>query len=128
LALDSGMRLAELAGLKWQDVDLEHRKVAVVRQLAESKLADDGSVQFGPTKTGRPRVIEINDETVRLFRAHRKAQSELKMRNRTTYRDDDLVFAKEQLVPWKRITLYKYPDRDLVRIWPRSDVPKLRWL
>ena len=37
-------------------------------------------------------------------------------------------FYDERLVPWKRINLYKYPDRDLVRTWPRSDVPKLRWL
>ncbi|MGH9255018.1 MAG: tyrosine-type recombinase/integrase, partial [Vicinamibacterales bacterium] len=33
--------------------------------------------------------------TVRRLRAHRKQQRELLMKNRTTYQDHDLVFAKE---------------------------------
>ena len=34
-------------------------------------------------------------ETVELLKAHRRAQAELKMANRTTYRDFGLCFAKE---------------------------------
>jgi integrase len=37
----------------------------------------------------------IAAETLELLKAHRRAQAALKMRNRTTYRDHGLVFAKE---------------------------------
>ncbi len=96
LALDSGMRLAELCGLKWDDVNFNSGTVAVVRQLASFRLADDGSVQFGPPKTRRStRTIQVSDGTADLLRAHKRAQAELKLRNRTTYADHGLVFANE---------------------------------
>lgn len=39
--------------------------------------------------------MDLAAETVALLRAHRKAQAELKMRNRKAYHDLRLVFAKE---------------------------------
>lgn len=50
---------------------------------------------FGPVKNGRPRTIDLAAETVVLLQAHRRAQAELKMRNRTAYHDLGLIFAKE---------------------------------
>jgi hypothetical protein len=47
-------------------------------------------------KTRRSRVIEITAQTVDRLRAHRRGQNELKMANRTTYADFDLVFAREE--------------------------------
>jgi integrase len=95
LALDSGARLSELCGLKWTDLDCDAAKIAIVRQLVSSTLADDGAVQFGPTKHGRPRTIDLGAETVTLLRAHRQHQAELMMKNRRVYRDLGLMFAKE---------------------------------
>ena len=95
LALDSGARLGELAGLKWIDLDLEKGTVMIVRQLQSSKLAEDGTVQFGPTKTGRSRTVDLGGETITLLRAHKQHQAEVKMKNRSVYRDHGLVFTKE---------------------------------
>jgi hypothetical protein len=60
-----------------------------------STLAEDGTVQFGPTKTGRSRTVDLGVETVRLLRLHRQHQAEVKMKNRSVCRDHGLVFAKE---------------------------------
>ena len=47
------------------------------------------------TKTGAPRTIHLNAETVKRLTEHRCAQGALKIRNRTSYNDLGLVFAKE---------------------------------
>ncbi|MGC4084259.1 MAG: site-specific integrase [Vicinamibacterales bacterium] len=91
LALDTGMRKSELGGLRWSSVDLDAGKVRVVEQLTKGGPAPE----FGPTKTGRPRTVALAAETVTLLRAHRKAQAELKMKNRSHYADFGLAFAKE---------------------------------
>lgn len=91
LALDSGMRKAELCGLPWTDLDLDAGTVRITRQLTKPGPAPT----FGPTKTGAARTVAIGRDTVELLRTHKRHQAELKMANRTVYQDFGLVFAKE---------------------------------
>jgi len=91
LALDSGARRNELAGLRWTDLDLANARVRIERQLRTGGPAP----VFGPVKNKMPRSIEISTETVALLRRHRGQQAELKLRNSAAYRDLGLVFAKE---------------------------------
>jgi integrase len=90
-ALDSGCRKAEICGLRWSDVDLDAGQVRIAQQLW--KPGPEPS--FGPTKNGEPRDVTLAAETVALLRVHKKHQAALKMRNRTSYKDFGLVFAKE---------------------------------
>jgi integrase len=91
LALDSGMRKGELCGLRWSDVDLDAGRVRVVQQLWRPGFEP----KFGPTKSGLERDITLAPETVALLKAHKKHQATLKMKNRLSYREHGLVFAKE---------------------------------
>ncbi len=91
LALDSGMRKSELAGLMWVDVDLVAGRIQVRQQLLEN----GAEPTFIPTKGKRSRTIDIAAETVNLLKAQKTHQAALKMRYRLTYRDLGLVFAKE---------------------------------
>jgi integrase len=91
VALDSGARKAELCGLRWSDVDFDADRISIVQQLV--KPGPDPV--FGPPKNGCERGITLSAETMALLRAHKRAQAELKMANRTTYWDCGLVFAKE---------------------------------
>ena len=90
LALDSGMRKAELCGLKWSDLDAEGR-LTVQRQLVKPRPQPI----FGPVKNETPRVLELAPETLDLLRKHRVHQAEIKLRNRQHYHDHGLMFAKE---------------------------------
>ena len=42
---------------------------------------------FGPPKNGCSREVTLSAETMELLREHKRTQAELKMANRTTYRD-----------------------------------------
>ena len=90
LALDTGMRKAELCGSKWSDLGATGR-LTVRRQLVKP-----GSEPiYGPVKNKTPRQLELGAETLNLLREHRRLQAELKLRNRQHYHDHGLIFAKE---------------------------------
>ena len=91
LAIDSGARKSELAGLKWSDLDVERGRLTIQRQLLKVRR----DPEFGPTKTKRVRTIELAAETLALLKAHKSHQAEVKIRNRQHYRDHGLIFAKE---------------------------------
>jgi len=90
LALETGMRLGELLGLAWREVDLDKGVLRVSCTLKNAKPPP----LFGTPKNGKARTVRITPETARLLRRHRAAQAELKLANRDVYRDWDLVFAK----------------------------------
>lgn len=91
LALDSGARKSELAALKWTDLDLQTGRLTIQRQLVKGGREPI----FAPTKTKKARTIELAAETLALLRVHKQHQAEIKLRNRTVYRDHGLIFAKE---------------------------------
>ncbi len=56
---------------------------------------------FKPPKSkSGTRTIDVSPEVAELLAAHRRHQAEIKMANRTVYRDHELVFAKE----WADVT------------------------
>jgi len=92
MALDTGMRKGELGGLRWANVDLDAGTVRVIEQLRKT----GSEPEWGPPKTDSSvRTIQIDAETVALLRGHKRTQAEIKLKNRGTYTDHGLVFAKE---------------------------------
>ena len=91
LALDTGVRKAELCGLAWSEVDFKAGTVTISRQLVKRGPPP----VFGPVKAGKPRVIDVSAETLVLLRKHHARQAEVKLANRLDYHDHGLVFAKE---------------------------------
>lgn len=71
LALDSGMRQAELFSLEWRDFDWENCSVEVRRTLKDT---EDG-LAVGDTKNRQRRSIRVSTTTVDALASHRKRQS-----------------------------------------------------
>ncbi len=93
VAVSTGLRLGELLGLGWGDVDLEARTAAVRR--TSQYLGPEG-VTLRPPKTARSRrTISLSPSTVAVLREHRVAQSERRLRMGSSYDDQGLVFAAE---------------------------------
>jgi integrase len=79
-------------------VDLDAGVVTIERQLDRARLVGEAAgvePVFGPTKTKRTRTVMLGEETLARLRAHKKAQAELKMKNRRVYEDHALVFGRE---------------------------------
>jgi len=97
-ALRWGLRASELAGLLWDDVDIDKEMVVTVRHSLDLP-DDDGKVAIGATKTGDKgiRKIPIGNER-KLLIAHRLHQNELKIANGKHYVKYDFgafVFARQ---------------------------------
>ena len=67
-AVHTGMRLSELAGLQWGDVDFRGKFLTVRRQVVYGRIQ--------PTKTDKIRRIDMSDSLMKALRRHRKARSE----------------------------------------------------
>lgn len=73
--LFSGLRVGELRGLRWEDVDLEAGTINVQRQLH----ATAHKMQFAPPKNGEQRVIHLAPEAVAILKRQRRRQIEQKL-------------------------------------------------
>lgn len=70
VGLETGLRLGELTGIRWSDVDFEHKLIAVGVQLKTR-----GGVSHEDLKTVKSvRTVAISDETVEALRAERARQ------------------------------------------------------
>jgi integrase len=96
LALTTGMRRGELAGLRWVDVDLDKGKLTVAQTLIEIEYR----IEFSEPKTDRSRrTIRLDQATVAALRAHRKRQIEEKLILGPAWKDSGLVFTREDGSP-----------------------------
>lgn len=102
LAVTTGMRLGELLGLHWRDVDLIQGKVAVTQSLQVSKA---GGLAFRPPKTKKSRrSIPLTATSAQALRQHRKAQLEQRIADPDSYEDNDLVFPRKDGRAWHPAT------------------------
>lgn len=85
----TGMRRGELVALRWADVDLDEAKVTVCRSVGKGL---DGLHDKAPKSDAGRRVVELDDELVNVFRAHRREQLERRVSLGAGWQDHDLVF------------------------------------
>ena len=102
LAVTTGMRMGELLGLHWREVDLGQGKVSVTQSLQASK--SDGLV-FRPPKTKKSRrSIPLTATSTLALRQHRKEQLERRIAGPDSFEDNDLVFPRQDGRPWHPAT------------------------
>ncbi len=90
VAVKTGLRLGELLGLQWKDIDLEGGRMRIQRSASYR----NGETTLGPVKTGRSqRPVALSAETLAVLRAQRASQRARRLELGPAYRDHDLVFA-----------------------------------
>lgn len=131
LAAMTGLRRAEVCGLRWADVDLDGGMLRVrqtITSVQEPTGADEGpktrrTLVVGDTKTARSRrTLDLDGGTVSTLRTHRTEQLEQRMLMGAGWTDHGLVFAMPDGQPWNPDVLTRGFDR-LVRA---SDLPRIR--
>jgi integrase len=90
LALSTGMRLGELLGLKWEDVDFESRRLFVRRALQRQK---GKGLVFVEPKTGRSRrSIKLGETAIAALREKKREQLAWRLALGDQWEDSNLVF------------------------------------
>lgn len=98
LAITTGMRLGELQGISWEDLDWDKGTLTINRQL--KRIKGEGLVLTPPkTQSGR-RTIQLGSSTWSRLKEHRKAQFQRRLCRDPNGRDIDLVFTQESGAPY----------------------------
>jgi integrase len=89
VAMTTGLRIGELLGLKWSDLDLEVGALSVQRTQARTK----GGLFTKPPKTkASARLVEFGPDLARVLRQHRAKQAEERLKAGAAWQDNGLVF------------------------------------
>ncbi|WP_308637684.1 tyrosine-type recombinase/integrase [Paenibacillus silvisoli] len=88
LAASTGMRQSEIMALRWVDVDLEGKKIAVRQAYTKAERGHD----FDDTKSAASeRSVSLFPDTVAHLKRHREVQVARKRENGESYKDSGLV-------------------------------------
>ena len=120
LALTTGLRIGELLGLKWSDIDLDARRLRVSRQLQRG----EGGVIFTEPKAASRRTVDLPASTVEALKRHRKRQVEETLKAGGAYLDNDLLFAGDLGGP---IGPEKVTQRAFKPLLKRAGLPEIRF-
>lgn len=97
-ALCTGMRLGELLGLKWNDIDFDNKELYVKRTLSIVKDMENEDekwhIAFGSPKTpASERMIPLSHTALRLLLDVKEQQNKNKTLLGNAYEDNDFVFS-----------------------------------
>ncbi len=113
LALETGMRIGELMGLKWSDIDLKKRVLYVRRSLCY--FHKDGSYRFEwhDTKTisGR-RTIPLTNRAIECLKKQKALRQMIQLKNKKDAQDEytDLVFVTRNNRPTQQFIVQECID------------------
>lgn len=121
LALASGMRLGELLGLRWEDIDWDGGAVGVRRSLSWPRNGQPELLE--PKTTSSRRVIALDEVTMGALRQHRARQAEDRLAAGGAWQDTGVVFCTQggAFVDQRRI------QRLLPSLARGSGVPRIRF-
>lgn len=119
LAVLCGMRRGEIAALRWENVDLNTRQLAVL----ESAEQIGSKVRYKMPKSGKGRTLELSASLVEELRAHRLRQAEELLRVGIILSDDTFVVAQADGTPLQPDTL----TQDWFRKVAGTSLPRIRF-
>jgi integrase len=105
VAVTTGLRLGELLGLKWSDLDWVNRRLRIQRQVQRFR----GSLVFSEPKTsaGR-RVIALGMATIEILRKHQNLQSGEIRKSGETWKENGMIFPSTIGTPMDPSNLYHH--------------------
>lgn len=121
LGATCGLRLGELLGLKWEDIDFEEGTLQVRRQL---QWIDGEGPRFTEPKTkGSRRIIYLPGVAIDALKEHRKRQAAERLKLGEVWQDDGLVFPSEIGTPANPSNIYAWSWHPILE---KANLPRIR--
>jgi len=98
LAITTGMRLGELQGISWEDLDWSKGTLTINRQL--KRVVGEGLVLTPPKPQAGRRTLQLGSATWTLLKEHRKAQLQRRLFRDPGTLDLGLVFTQNSGAPY----------------------------
>jgi integrase len=119
LAALCGMRRGEIAALRWKDIDLTTKKLAVL----ESAEQVGSRVRYKTPKNGKGRTLELSASLVEELRAHQLRQAKELLKVGVILSDATFVVAQADGTPLQPDTL----TQDWFRKLANTSLPRIRF-
>lgn len=120
LAASTGMRIGEILGLRWKDVDLDGHKLSVRQAYTKGH----SGYEFHEPKTASgERSIALFSDTVDLLREYKDKQDAEKEEHKAFYNDHGLVIQTHIGTPVSPRNL----SREYYKILKKLDIPQIRF-
>ena len=114
----TGMRRGEVLGLRWKDIDFDNARISVRQAL----LSVAYEIIVSTPKNHRARVIDQDTRTLEQLREHRLSQECDRDGWGSDYKDQDLVFCKEDGTPIHPHTF----SQAFERLIAKTELPTIR--
>jgi len=121
IAVHTGLRLGELLGLRWADVDTEQGRITIHRTV--QYLPGEGTIQREPKTARGNRTVPIGATAVSTLGRLRRRQLEARLAVGTAYEDSGLAFTDPRGRP---IPPYRLSQR-FAGLLRRADLPRMRF-
>ncbi|MFY0517859.1 site-specific integrase [Lysinibacillus sp. UGB7] len=119
----TGMRKSEVLALTWQDLNLVENELTINKAIGRGKHS---KLYLKPTKTGLPRIIKLDDETIDVLSEWRKRQTlEYFKLGINTMNPKQLIFSnsKNEFIQLGQVQKWMYSVQDkhsLKRVTPHG--------
>ncbi len=119
LAVMCGLRRGEIAALRWKNVDLNARMMAIV----ESAEQTAGEVRYKPPKNDRARPVAISPTVAEELRSHKARQAEELLRLGIRMDDAGFVVARIDGRPLQPRSI----THEWMRLLGKTELPRIRF-
>lgn len=114
--LQTGLRTGELVGLKWSDVDWEHRTLTISRSMEYRHSTKEWRIGEPKSKSGY-RTIPLTEEAMEILRLQKKKNQSLSI---IPIEWSEFIFLCRKGTPVKNSTY----DTMLFKLCEKADLPK----
>lgn len=101
LCVNTGLRLGELIGLQWKDIDWDNKEISIRRTLGRRVAFKDGKpygteIYIGDTKTySSRRKVPLTADMIEKLKGFKAKQDAVKQAVGPAYKDNDFLFASD---------------------------------
>jgi integrase len=115
----TGARRGEILALRWSDLDFEKATLSISKNRTRigKTVIEQDSTKGGDGK----RIVQIDSDTLRLVRDHRRRQIEERMKAGSLWQEANYIFTQENGLPLDPSTPYQLFKKTAKRLGLRSE-------